>query len=137
MQYGWKVLLPLSLVAIVWTAVAVVLGDLFNSPVVYGMAGAVFFVLIVGGAWLLLGRERQQEQEEALDPMITGERGGLGHVILNIVGGLLAVPFVLYRYTLTALDSLAGVAAGETGEMTAGAAAASGEARAGEAGGKA
>lgn len=119
MQYGWKVLLPLSLVAVVWTAVAVVLGDLFDSPVVYGMAGAVFFVLIVGGVWLIIGRERREEEEEqALDPMITGERGGLGHVVLNVVGGLLAVPFVLFRYTLNALDSLAGVAPGDSAEMS-------------------
>ena len=118
MQYGWKVLLPLSLVAVVWTAVAVVLGDLFDSPIVYGMAGAIFFVLIVGGAWLIIGRERREEEEQALDPMITGERGGFGHVILNVVGGLLAVPFVMFRYTLSALDSLAGVAASDATEVT-------------------
>ncbi|MCY3906014.1 MAG: NADH-quinone oxidoreductase subunit H, partial [Anaerolineaceae bacterium] len=118
MQYGWKVLLPLSLVAVVWTAVAVVLGDLFDSPVIYGMAGAIFFVLIVGGAWLIMGRERREEEDPALDPMITGERGGLGHVVLNVVGGLLAVPFVLFRYTLNALDSLAGVAAGDAADMS-------------------
>ncbi len=110
-------MLPLALVAVVWTALAVVLGDIFDSPIIYGMAGALFFVLIVGGAWLLLGRGRREEDEEALDPMITGERRGLGHTVLNVVGGLLAVPFVLYRYTLTTLDNLAGVAGAESGEM--------------------
>ncbi len=118
MQFGWKVMLPLALVAVVWTALAVVLGDIFDSPIIYGMAGAVFFVLIVGGAWLLLGRGRREEDEEALDPMITGERRGLGHTLLNVVGGLLAVPFVLYRFTLTTLDNLAGVAGAESSEMT-------------------
>ena len=120
MQFGWKVMLPLALVAVVWTALAVVLGDLFDSPLVYGMAGGIFFVLIVGGAWLMLGRGRREgaEEAEALDPMITGERRGLGHTVLNVVGGLLAVPFVLYRYTLGALDNLAGVADAEASEMT-------------------
>jgi len=121
MQFGWKVMLPLALVAVVWTALAVVLGDLFDSPLVYGMAGGLFFVLVLGGAWLLMGRARRDgEDEEALDPMITGERRGLGHTVLNVVGGLLAVPFVLYRYTLTALDNLAGVADAETSELTGG-----------------
>lgn len=121
MQFGWKVMLPLALVAVVWTALAVVLGDLFDSPLVYGMAGGIFFVLVLGGAWLLIGRARRDEEaEEALDPMITGERGGLGYTVLNVVGGLLAVPFVLYRYTLAALDNLAGVADAEAGELTGG-----------------
>src|SRR5690606_25308222 len=31
MQFGWKVLLPLALVAVVWTAIAVVLGDAFQN----------------------------------------------------------------------------------------------------------
>jgi len=72
----------------------------------------------VGGAWLIMGGGRREEEDPALYPMITGERGGLGHVILNVVGGLLAVPFVLFRYTLNALDSLAGVAAGDAADMS-------------------
>jgi NADH-quinone oxidoreductase subunit H len=110
MQFGWKVMLPLALLAVVWTAVAVVISDVFGSTVVYGIAGAIFFVVIVGGAYLMFGRGGQDaEDAEELDPMITGERRGIGYAALNVVGGLLAVPFILYNFTLRLLDRLASI----------------------------
>ncbi len=42
--------------------------------------------------------------------MITGDRRGLGPAALQVVGGLLAVPFVLYDFTLKQLDRLAALA---------------------------
>ena len=48
MAFGWKVMLPLALVAVMWSAVAVMVADAVASPVVYG---------IVGGR-LLRGRRR-------------------------------------------------------------------------------
>ncbi len=38
MQFGWKVMLPAALVAVVWTAVSVVVSDVFDSTLVYGAA---------------------------------------------------------------------------------------------------
>jgi NADH-quinone oxidoreductase subunit H len=110
MQFGWKVMLPLALLAVVWTAVSVVISDVFDSTVVYGVAGAIFFLVVVGGAYLMFGRGGESTDPEAvddLDPMITGERQGIGFGVLNIVGGLLAVPFVLYNLVLKILDQLA------------------------------
>ena len=110
MQFGWKVMLPLALLAVVWTAVAVVISDLYGDAMVYGAVGAVFFVVIVGGAYLLLGRDAEREEEaDELDPIITGERSGMGYAAMNVVGGVLAVPFALYNFTLHVLDSLAQV----------------------------
>jgi NADH-quinone oxidoreductase subunit H len=110
MQFGWKVMLPLALLAVVWTAVAVVISDIFGSTIVYGAAGAIFFVIVVGGAYLMFGRGGEPttgEEVEEVDPMITGERRGIGYGVLNIVGGLLAVPFILYNLVLKILDNLA------------------------------
>lgn len=42
--------------------------------------------------------------------MITGERGGAGWVALQVVGGMLSVPFVLYKNTISLLDKLATLA---------------------------
>src|SRR5690606_23135723 len=45
MQFGWKVMLPLALVAVVWSAIAVVIGETSGSnPLVYGAVSAVFIV---------------------------------------------------------------------------------------------
>lgn len=121
MQFGWKVMLPLSLVAVVWSAVAVVIGETSGSPVAYGIAAAVFFVLLVGGFYLAFGRSGlglDEEDEDDLDPIITGERRGAGYAALNVVGGLLAAPFVLYDNTIKGLDKLATLADEPTDETT-------------------
>ncbi|MBZ0302568.1 MAG: NADH-quinone oxidoreductase subunit NuoH [Anaerolineae bacterium] len=109
MQFGWKVMLPAALLAVVWTAVSVVIGDLSGSPIVYGIAGGIFFVVVVGGAYLMFGRGGEDEQAEELDPMITGERKGIGYAALNVLGGILAAPFILYNSLLKMLDRLASV----------------------------
>ncbi|MBE2270312.1 MAG: NADH-quinone oxidoreductase subunit NuoH [Anaerolinea sp.] len=112
MALGWKVLLPLALVAVMWSAVAILLGDLFNSPIAYGIAGAVFFVVVIGGSWLVLRRDDEPDEQAAWenDPVITGERRGLGYVGLQVIGGLIAIPFALLKGTITLLEGLAKLA---------------------------
>ena len=109
MSFGWKVLIPLSLVAVAWSAIAVTIGDATGSPVLYGIIGGVFFVAVVAGGYMLLGRagETGGEQDEEIDPIISGERTGIGPVALQVVGGILAIPFRLYDFTLVQLDRLA------------------------------
>lgn len=112
MSFGWKIMLPLSLVAVMWSAFAVLIGDATDSPLVYGIAAGVFFVVVVVAGIMFLQRSGELDRDEAQedltnDPIITGERRGLGNVGLQVVGGLLAVPFALWDFTLNALDRLA------------------------------
>jgi len=113
MALGWKVMLPLALVAVLWTAISVLIADTFQSPVAYGIAAGIFFLVVVGGGlWLLARAGRLQDQEEKLedDPIITGERRGIGYMAMQVVGGLVAIPFKLFEYTLKAFEGLAGLA---------------------------
>jgi NADH-quinone oxidoreductase subunit H len=112
MQLGWKVLLPLAMVAVLWSAVAVLIADTFQSPIVYAVVSGIIFVIVFGiGYWLL--RQSGADVEDVPledDPMVTGERRGLGWTILQVVGALLAIPFSLYEMTLKWLDNLAAAA---------------------------
>ena len=114
MALGWKVLLPLALVAVLWTTVAVLLGDIFGDPIAYGIAGLVFFVVVIGGSLWALNRSGEVTNDDANamenDPVVTGERGGIGYMALQVLGGIIAVPFVLLKATIGALDSLAKLA---------------------------
>lgn len=113
MSFGWKVMLPLALISVIWTAVSMVIGDLYQSTTAYGVVSGIFFVVVMVGAILMLRKEGQDDEVEKakrLDPMVTGERSGIGYVAMNIVGGLLAAPFVLYNALLKLLDRLAGLA---------------------------
>ncbi len=110
MSFGWKVMIPLSLAAVAWSAVAVTIADSTGSPLVYGIIGGLFFVAVVAGGYMLLGRAGAtggDEEADEIDPIVSGERAGVGQVILQVVGGLLAIPFGLYDFTLKQLDRLA------------------------------
>lgn len=108
MHFGWKVLLPLALVAVCWTAIAVVVGEVSGSPLVYGVVSGIIFAVVVIGGYLFLRRAGEpQEDEDELDPMITGERKDIGYAALQVVGGIVAGPFVLYDAALKFLDGLA------------------------------
>ena len=114
MGFGWKVMLPLALVAVMWTAVAVMVGDIFQSSLAYIIVAGIFFVLVVGGGLLILRRngELQMQPEAPVeeDPFYTGESKNIGYYALQVVGGLLAVPFLIWDFTLKALDNLAKLA---------------------------
>ncbi len=112
MQFGWKVLLPLALVSVIWTAVSLVIGDAFQSTAAYGIAAGVLFVLVAGGGWMYLrqmGKTEQSEttEEMADDPIITGAQTGIGWSILTFVGALLAIPFSLIQFTIKQLEKIA------------------------------
>ena len=97
MALGWKVLLPLALVSVAWTAIAVVLRDVAGTGA-YMVISAIFFVVIVGGGFFFLSAEQNDDVEDAEDdyfddPMITGQRRGLAWFGINVLGSVLALPF--------------------------------------------
>jgi NADH-quinone oxidoreductase subunit H len=112
MAFGWKVMLPLALVAVTWTAIATLVGDLSGNPIVYGIVSGLFFLAIVVGGYLLLSRGESKPAEENWenDPIITGERKGIGWGILQAIGALIAIPFALFEYTVKQLENLANLA---------------------------
>lgn len=112
MSFGWKVMLPLALVAVIWTAITVVIGDAFKSTVAYGIAAGVFFVLVIAGSVIYLRRTSKAEATNTPDdliddPIVTGDRRGIGWGILNFVGGLVAVPFMAIDGLATQLEKIA------------------------------
>lgn len=111
MALGWKVLLPLALVSIAWTSIAVVIGDAAQSGVVYALVSGIFFVVIVAGGYFFLRDSGESSEDDAAmdlanDPIVTGERNGLGWALLNLLGGLIAIPFLLIGSTVNLLEGL-------------------------------
>lgn len=119
MALGWKILLPLALVAVFWSAFSVMIGDALDSPFAYGIAAGVFFVVVVSIGFTLLRRSGDIAQTEPAledDPIITGDRQGLGWVGLQILGAVIAIPFALWNFTIKALENLASLAPEEKKE---------------------
>lgn len=106
MMLGWKVMLPLALLAVTWTAIVLVISDEIGGNGPLWVSVGMFAALILF-AWLLIDRPGVKwTQEMKEDPLITGERGGFAYGALEVLGGLVAVPFLIYNATLRALDSL-------------------------------
>jgi NADH-quinone oxidoreductase subunit H len=113
MSLGWKIMLPLAMVAVFWSAVAVLISDATGSLVAYGaVSGGVLTAVVVVG-YLMVRRGSQPEaaaDELANDPIVTGESRGLGYMLLQVLGGLLAIPLLLHNALLRVLDRLATLA---------------------------
>lgn len=111
MALGWKVLMPLALIAVFGTAIAVLVGDATESVLVYAIAAGAFFLLLMIGGYIIFGRGGRRAAESrrddwSEDPIVTGERG-LGWTLSQVLGGVLGIFIVGYDWTLKVLDGLA------------------------------
>lgn len=118
MAFGWKLLLPLAFVSVVWTAIAVVLRD--TSFTLYVVVSAVFFLIVVAGGYAVLraegGDDTQTEDDMYEDPVITGQYTSVGWTVLNIVGGLVAIPFAIVNGIINGLEAFGEAAEGPSDE---------------------
>lgn len=121
MAFGWKILLPLSLIAVAWTAIAVVLGESTNSTL-YAIVSLIFFLVVVVGGYFFLsaGSDDASADETADDfyddPIITGQSRSIGWTALNIVGGILAIPFAIVNGLINGLEAFGEAAEGVSDE---------------------
>lgn len=108
MALGWKILLPLAILSVVWTAVAVVIREeAVGNSALYGLvSGVIFVVVLIGGYLVLRGPRESGEDDLSNDPIITGERRGVGYAVLNVVGALIAIPFAIVDFNIKALEGL-------------------------------
>jgi NADH-quinone oxidoreductase subunit H len=116
MAFGWKALLPLSLVSVAWTAIAVVLREASSGA--YIVASVLFFLVVVVGGFYFLSNDEsadahEDEYDMSTDPLITGERTGAGWIALNLLGGLIAIPFAIVNGLASMFENI-----GEAGDPT-------------------
>ncbi|HRE47504.1 MAG TPA: NADH-quinone oxidoreductase subunit NuoH [Aggregatilineales bacterium] len=94
MSLGWKVLFPLALAAVAWTAVALVLGDALGSPAVYILIMLGASGITLGVLFSLLNRSKAMDEGEYV---VLGKRGA-GWAIMSIIGGLVAIPVGIFKF---------------------------------------
>lgn len=111
MQFGWKVMIPLALLSVAWTAISVVIGDALGGGAYPIISGVVFVVVLVVGALALRRLGDDETSEEAIpledDPMYTGERSGIAWALVHLVGILVAIPVALIQFQVKALEGAA------------------------------
>lgn len=107
MSLGWKVMLPLSLVAIAWTAVLVVVREETNSQAAY-LIPTIGLLIVMGIAAYIFGRGDTTEihHMEGSVEVVSANNRGIGYALLQLVGSLVAIPFLLFRYLYGVLQNL-------------------------------
>jgi hypothetical protein len=103
MQFGWKVMVPLALLGVSWTAVSLIIGDTFNNSTLYFAVSTVFFIIVVVGVLIVLRPRPSAKlgvEEVDLQPR------GFGYVILQVVGALISVPLILFGVTQKQLTNI-------------------------------
>jgi len=103
MTFGWKVLVPLALVSVGWTAVSLIIGDTFNSPALYFIISAIFFIIVIAGVFIVL---RPKPESQLRGDEVVLQPRGFGYVILQVVGGLLSIPLVIFGVTQKQLQNM-------------------------------
>ena len=94
MAFGWKVMLPLSMLAVAWTAVSIVIEQEGGSTA-YLISVGILFVIVAALGYVF---NRGSTPETALNvDELEPEKEGFGYYVLQFVGGILSIPFVAYE----------------------------------------
>lgn len=99
MAFGWKVMLPLSLVAVAWTAVAVVLEETYGSQAMVIMSAIAWVLFLVGAAYWLerVGRKPEMVAPQRVEVVSLSGDSGVGLLTMHAVDKMLGVPVALSR----------------------------------------
>ncbi|MBN1678754.1 MAG: NADH-quinone oxidoreductase subunit NuoH [Anaerolineae bacterium] len=111
MAFGWKVMLPLALVAVAWTAVTVIVADELDEQSVNVVGSVVLLVLTLGGlaVWLSrIGRKPEQASVHRVEVVTLGGQG-VGapalHTLDRLFGWPMSIVNLLARRRLQQQDS--------------------------------
>lgn len=92
MTFGWKILLPVSILSVAWTAVAVTIAEEGGGQFVYILSSIVLGVLVLGFVGLMA---REISPATTPQPNYNPAYRGPGTIALEAVGALLAIPATL------------------------------------------
>ena len=83
------------------------IGETASTPVQYAIASAVFVVIALIAGSLVLRRESTETPVRSLanDPMVTGERNSIAHILVEVLGWIIAIPYSLFDKTAAGLTS--------------------------------
>lgn len=99
MTFGWKVLLPLSMIAVAWTAIAVTIAEEGGGTWVYLVSSLVLFIIVMAFIYLLTRGNSLNALPSDSDSSMVPTNHGVSGYILQFVGILFAIPFAIYAAT--------------------------------------
>ncbi len=110
MTFGWKLLLPVSILAVAWTAISIVIAEEGGGQTTYLISSAILFVITLGMAVAFaraINPSTVPTDTEEFNPLSRGFSG----IILLAVGSLIAIPFAIYDIATSVLKNIQEAAA--------------------------
>lgn len=94
MTFGWKVLLPLSILSVAWTAISITIAEEGAGNIAYWISSAILFVIVVGmvGVFNRSVVATTVPDDALEDPL----RVSVADIGLQVVGVIIAVPTAIY-----------------------------------------
>jgi hypothetical protein len=107
MTLGWKVMIPLAMLAFAWSAVLLVIQEETTNNLYYLIPTAVLGTMtIIGISWFALKGQPDTVARPANEVEVVPVGGhGIGFIILQLVGSLISVPFLLHQYTIETVQN--------------------------------
>jgi NADH-quinone oxidoreductase subunit H len=96
MQFGWKVMMPLALLGMAWSAVAIIVGDSLQNPLAYPVISLIFLAIVVIGALIVMRPKPAAAPSGGVEAISLEQPRGFGYLLINIVGTLISVPMSLF-----------------------------------------
>jgi NADH-quinone oxidoreductase subunit H len=97
MAFGWKVMLPLALVAVAWSAVVIELSGQLSTAAYVALLVATWVVfLVVASIWLeRAGRKGESAPRQRVEVVSLSDRQGLGVMTLHTFDRVIGMPAAL------------------------------------------
>lgn len=89
MTFGWKILLPVSILSVAWTAIAVTIAEEGGGQAVYVLSSIVLAVIVLG---FISAMARGMAPTSVPEPNYNPAYRAPGTVILEAVGSVLSLP---------------------------------------------
>ena len=108
MTFGWKLLLPLSIITVAWTAVSIGIAEAGGGAIVYVLSTGILFLVVLAFAGLI---GRSAGPETIVAPTVSPTHRNPITLILDFVGGLLNIPFLVNEQVQSVRAGLSGTPA--------------------------
>lgn len=97
MSLGWKIMLPLSLLAVAWTAISITIAEEGGGTLAYVLSSVLLLIVVLGMALVANRTLSPSTLPDPADSAMIPTSRGLGALALQFVGAVLAIPIVLYE----------------------------------------
>ena len=119
MAFGWKLMLPLAMLCVAWTATAIVIAEEGAGTFAYAIAATILGGMVLAVTLLYTRSMGADTLPDVSNSSMVPTSRGIGALILQFVGVLFAIPIALNSFGMEQLNNLMRELRGDSSEAEA------------------